>query len=71
MGVGGRDRGEVGGDVPLNIMFYILKSGADFTLRNEVRIRGGEGVGTGTGEEGGAETLNIMFYILKSEADLL
>ena len=27
-------------EVPLNIIYYILKSGADFTLKDEVRIRG-------------------------------
>ena len=45
MGRGLSQRGDRG-DVPLNIIFYNLKSGAEFTHRHEVCIRGGEGVGT-------------------------
>ena len=39
-------------DVPMNILFYFLKSGADFTLKDEVRIRDGEGVGGGGRDRG-------------------
>ena len=54
------------GDVPLNIMFYILKSGADLTLKDDVCIREGEGKGECVEPEGRRGRCTTGPYVLHS-----
>ena len=68
VGEGVEPEGTSGGEgVPLNIMFYILKSGADFTLKDEVCIREGEGKGECVEPEGRRGRCTTGPYVLHSD----